>query len=252
VLTLAFLCLRDAFTMTIYLPQLTADETQFPDAKTALNEPEGLLAMGGDLAPKRLLNAYRCGIFPWFSEGEPILWWSPAERATIEPQNCHISSSMRRLIRKNNVTVTINHAFPDVINYCAQPRAAQAETWITKKMIDAYIKLHHYGAAHSIEVWQGDKLVGGLYGVAIGRIFCGESMFSRVSNSSKIAFIALNQHLSRFSGKLIDCQMQTAHLRSLGVLKISRQQFILNLQKYRDKNTETGCWQRQTISLSCK
>lgn len=238
--------------MTIYLPQLTDDKTQFPDLDTALDEPDGLLAMGGDLTPKRLLNAYRSGIFPWFSEGEPILWWSPAKRATIEPQNCHISSSMRRLIRKNNFTVTINHAFPEVINYCAQPRAAQAETWITEKMINAYLELHHYGAAHSVEVWQGDRLVGGLYGVAIGRIFCGESMFSRVSNSSKIAFIALNQHLNRFSGRLIDCQMQTTHLHSLGVEEISRKNFRLYLQKYRDKSADTGCWQRQNILLNSK
>lgn len=236
--------------MTIYLPQLTADKSQFPDVQTALNEPDGLLAMGGDLTPQRLLNAYRSGIFPWFSEGEPILWWSPAQRATIEPRNCHISSSMKRLIRKKDFTVTINHAFPEVINCCAQPRTTQAKTWITKEMLTAYIKLHHCGAAHSIEVWQEDKLVGGLYGVAIGRIFCGESMFSHVSNSSKIAFIALNQHLSRFAGTVIDCQMQTAHLQSLGVQEISRNQFIRKLQQYRDKSTDPGCWQRQEIQLS--
>lgn len=236
--------------MTIYIPELTENIALFPDVSTALNNPDGLLAMGGDLCPQRIINAYRNGIFPWFSDGQPLLWWSPSKRAVIKPCSCHISRSMKKLLKKNNFTVTINNAFAEVITLCAQPRESQAETWITESMIAAYIKLHQQGAAHSFEVWQGPKLVGGLYGICVGTLFCGESMFSKVSNSSKIAFIALNQHLSRFRGALIDCQMQTAHLQSLGVQEISRAQFIADLQKCKEDKIGGGYWLPQEILLS--
>ena len=238
--------------MTIYLTELTDNKALFPDVNKALDDPDGLLAMGGDLSPQRVINAYRNGIFPWFSDGEPILWWSPSKRAVIKPNFCHISKSMKRLLKKNNFTVTINSAFSEVINMCAQPRESQAETWITDSMIDAYIKLHQQGFAHSVEVWQEHKLVGGLYGICIGTLFCGESMFSKVSNSSKVAFIALNQHLSRFQGSLIDCQMQTAHLNSLGVEELPREQFITYLQQYRDQKIDKGCWHCQEIFVNKK
>lgn len=233
--------------MTIYIPELTDNNTLFPDVNRALKEPDGLLAMGGDLSPQRIINAYKNGIFPWFSDGEPILWWSPGKRATIKANFCHISRSMKRLLKSNKFTVTINSAFAQVINRCAKPREYQAETWITDSMIAAYIKLHQLGFAHSVEIWQEQKLVGGLYGICIGTLFCGESMFSEVSNSSKVAFIALNQHLHRFQGELIDCQMQTAHLQSIGVQEVSREQFITELKKCRDKKIDRGCWDRQEV-----
>jgi leucyl/phenylalanyl-tRNA--protein transferase len=233
--------------MTIYIPELNEDKTRFPDLRTALADPDGLLAMGGDLSPERIINAYKNGIFPWFNKGQPILWWSPSKRAVIIPGFCHISRSMKRLLKKNNFTVTVNTAFAKVIAHCAKPRESQAETWITDSMIAAYIELHKQGYAHSIEVWQQGSLVGGLYGICVGSVFCGESMFSTVSNSSKIAFIALNQHLDRFHGTLIDCQMQTDHLSSLGVKELSRKEFIGYLQKVKDNHLKTGCWNRQEI-----
>lgn len=235
--------------MTIYLPQLTHQSLLFPDVNSALSDPDGLLAMGGDLSPERIINAYRNGIFPWFSEGEPLLWWSPSERATIVTGNVHISKSMKRFINKNHMNITLNHCFSDVITACSQPRVSQAETWITAEMKDAYIKLHQLGFAHSIEVWSDKQLVGGLYGVCVGQTFCGESMFSQMNNSSKLAFIALNQHFYSFGGQLIDCQMPTDHLQSLGVNATSRDMFIKNLQISRDKPLEDGCWDKQAVTI---
>ena len=236
--------------MTIYLTKLTNDTSYFPELNTALKDPDGLLAIGGDLSPERIVNAYKQGIFPWFSDDDPILWWSPSKRAIIQPTDCHISKSMKRLIRKNTFTITINHAFSDVINACAQPRTSQAETWICPPMITAYNKLHQLGYAHSIEVWKDEKLVGGLYGIGIGKFFCGESMFSIENNSSKIAFIALNQHLRRFSNTYIDCQMQTSHLSSLGVKEIAREEFIQYLQAAQKQTLTEHCWKPQEIVLT--
>ncbi|MCP4320293.1 MAG: leucyl/phenylalanyl-tRNA--protein transferase [Alteromonadales bacterium] len=235
--------------MTIYLPQLGEDASYFPNIDEALAEPDGLLAMGGDLSPQRIISAYRNGIFPWFSEGEPLLWWSPSERATICPGNVHISKSMKRFINKNHMSITLNHSFSEVITACAKPRVTQAETWITNEMIDAYIKLHKLGLAHSIEVWFEDELVGGLYGICVGQTFCGESMFSQMNNSSKLAFIALNQHFQANGGKLIDCQMQTEHLKSLGVNALSRADFKSNLLLTRDSILNKGCWDKQPLSV---
>lgn len=235
--------------MTIYLPQLTDDRSLFPNVEQALHDPDGLLAMGGDLSPERIISAYRNGIFPWFSAGEPLLWWSPSERATINAGDVHISKSMKRFINKRTMTITLNHCFADVILACAQPRATQAETWISQEMIDAYIKLHKLGLAHSVEVWCDNKLVGGLYGISVGQIFCGESMFSQLNNASKLAFIALNQHFQSVGGKIIDCQMQTDHLQSLGVEAKSRDTFIKQLNKGKNEVLKSGCWDKQPLSI---
>lgn len=236
--------------MPIYIAQLTDDKAYFPDLNCALKVPDGLLAMGGDLTSQRIMHAYNNGIFPWFSDTDPILWWSPSKRATIEPSRCHISKSMKKFMTKSALQITINCAFAQVIKACAQPREYQAETWITDTMISAYLNLHRQGFAHSVEIWQGEKLVAGLYGVCIGTLFCGESMFSSINNGSKLAFIALNQHLKRHQGSLIDCQMQTPHLRSLGAEEVSREQFISALKRFRDQKLKKGCWERQEIVVS--
>lgn len=236
--------------MTIYLPQLSDDPALFPDTEEALSDPDGLLAMGGDLSPERIVCAYQQGIFPWFSEGEPLLWWSPSERATIAAGAVHISKSMKRFINKTDLSITLNQHFPAVIKACAAPRASQAETWITQQMMDAYITLHKLGFAHSVEVWKGEKLVGGLYGICVGKTFCGESMFSHTNNSSKLAFIALNQHFKSAGGTLIDCQMQTDHLQSLGVKTTSRADFIDHITKYKQHSLAKECWKKQNIILN--
>lgn len=202
--------------------RLLDDEIIFPD--TALAEPDGLLAIGGDLSTERLQLAYQSGIFPWFSEGDPILWFSPHERCVIYPERIKISKSMNKLMKANFFTVTTNKAFSKVIENCAKtPRVGQDGTWITKEMQQAYIKLHEMGLAHSIEVWLNEKLVGGLYGVKIGNVFCGESMFSLVSNASKTALIYLAKNMNF---KLIDCQLPNDHLMSLGAEMISREEYL--------------------------
>ena len=209
------------------LAWLTSDDLDFPPAEQALAEPNGLLAAGGDLSPERLLAAYRQGIFPWFEDGQPILWWSPDPRTVLYPDKIHISRSMRRLLRNNAFTVSCDQAFEQVIDQCAiSPRDGQSGTWITPGMRQAYINLHQRGHAHSIEAWQAEQLVGGLYGVVIGRVFFGESMFSRVSNASKYAFICLANQLADWDFALIDCQVSTAHLNSLGAETISRSCFL--------------------------
>ncbi|ABM03999.1 Leucyltransferase [Psychromonas ingrahamii 37] len=235
--------------MTLYIPELPINNTIFPDTSLALSDPDGLLAMGGDLSPQRIIKAYQQGIFPWFSDGQPILWWSPSQRAIIQPNLVHISSSMKKIISKNNFSLSINHAFHDVIDACAAPRGNQNETWITFDMIAAYQKLHQQGIAHSIEVWRDNKLVGGLYGVCIGSVFCGESMFSKEDNTSKIAFIALCQHFDKFKGQLIDCQILTKHLQSFGVQNESRDNFINYLNQYKNININKKCWDKQTIFI---
>ena len=193
----------------------------FPDPDLA--EPDGLLAIGGDLSVKRLLLAYESGIFPWYSDKEPILWYSPHDRFVLFPQELKISKSMRQVLHANKFEVTFNQDFLGVINACANiPRLGQNGTWITPKMENAYLQLHQQGKAHSIEVWQNNILVGGLYGVELPRIFCGESMFSKVSNASKVALITLCQQKNY---ELIDCQMHTSHLESFGAKMISRETF---------------------------
>lgn len=216
------------------MPQLTwlrPDSLRFPSHDRALSEPEGLLAAGGDLSPERLLCAYAQGIFPWYQDGQPLLWWSPNPRTVLRPARLHVSRSMQKFMRKAGLAMTMDRSFAEVIRACAQPRAYTDGTWITDEMQRAYCRLHQLGHAHSVEVWEGDELVGGLYGVALGKVFFGESMFSRRSNTSKAAFIFLVQHLAKWGYELIDCQMPTDHLFSLGAKSISRQAFIEQLQR---------------------
>ena len=195
------------------------------------SSPEGIVAIGGDLSPERLMLAYRSGIFPWFEDDEPILWWSPPERMVLFFPELKISKSMRNIINRNCFTVTWNTAFADVIANCRDiKRDGQNGTWITDDMTEAYCKLHEMGIAKSVEVWQDGVLVGGLYGVDLGHIFCGESMFSKVSNASKMAFIALAQKLERENYRLLDCQVHNDHLESLGAREIFREDFIEILQ----------------------
>ena len=235
--------------MSNQLIALDIDNISFPNPELALDDPEGLLAIGGDLSPSRLINAYQNAIFPWFSEDEPILWWSPIERAVISPKQVHISKSMAKFIRQTSLTITVNENFKDVVNACAQPRQNQAQTWISPAIKAAYYRLHQLGRAHSIEIWNETQLVGGLYGVNIGGVFCGESMFHQQSNASKLAFIALCQHFSAHNGRLIDCQMMTDHLVSLGVKANRRSVFLTQLNKYKNVEIDKQCWQQQNIQL---
>lgn len=199
----------------------------FPDPATALTEPNGLLAAGGDLAIPRLLSAYRQGIFPWFDDHQPILWWSPDPRAVLFPEALRVSRSLRKTLRRGQLRVAFDSDFAAVIDACAAPRAAGGGTWITTEMRDAYCALHAAGHAHSVEVRDpAGKLVGGLYGVAIGRAFFGESMFSRVSDASKVALVHLVRQLGRWDFQLIDCQVTTHHLLSLGAREIPRSDFL--------------------------
>lgn len=209
-------------------------EYSFPDLDMAMQEPDGLLAAGGDLSPARLLKAYRLGIFPWFSEGQPILWWSPDPRMILLPDELKVSRSLAKTLRQERFKITFDQDFDAVIRQCAEPRPDADGTWITDDMIDAYNKLHQLGYAHSVEAWQDNRLVGGLYGVALGKVFFGESMFSHVTDASKAAFVHLVKMLKEKSYQLIDCQVQTAHLASLGAHEIPRQQFAALLDQYCD------------------
>ncbi|WP_420806068.1 leucyl/phenylalanyl-tRNA--protein transferase [Ferrimonas senticii] len=206
----------------------------FPSHELALTDPDGLLAVGGDLSPTRLISAYRQGIFPWFNVGDPILWWCPAERAVFDPQTIHLSRSSRRLARKRQYRYSINQAFNEVMRGCAEPRASQAGTWICAPMQQAYWQLHQQGVAHSLEIWDGEELIGGLYGVAVGGVFCGESMFHRQTGASKLAIYLLGQHANQLGVRLIDAQIENPHLNSLGATVISRQQFLAQLHTLRD------------------
>jgi leucyl/phenylalanyl-tRNA--protein transferase len=207
-------------------------EPVFPPVELALTEPNGLLAAGGDLSPERILTAYRNGIFPWFSAGEPILWWSPDPRMVLFPAELKISRSLAKVLRNKPYEVTLDTAFMEVIGACAgTPREGQNGTWITAEMQAAYGKLHELGYAHSVEVWMDDKLVGGLYGMALGRAFYGESMFSWRTDASKIALAHLCEHLQRRGFGIIDCQMETTHLASLGARPIPRSEFVSLLSR---------------------
>lgn len=218
----------------------STDKTLFPDVNLALQEPDGLLAVGGDLSIERLIAAYSLGIFPWYSEGQPILWWSPDPRMVLHPSEIKISKSLAKTIRKQSFKVTFDTAFHDVISACSKPRlengVVQSETWILNEMIEAYVELHNAGYAHSVECWQDEKLVGGLYGVAIGNVFFGESMFSRTSDSSKVAFVFLCKQLEKWGFQLIDCQVYTPHLESLGAYMIPRKNFVSLIQQHNDNN----------------
>ncbi|PSW21101.1 leucyl/phenylalanyl-tRNA--protein transferase [Photobacterium sanctipauli] len=235
--------------MAIYLPELDPVTTDFPPTTTALDDPNGLLAFGGDLRPERLLSAYRQGIFPWFSEGEPLLWWSPTPRAVFMPSEFKPNKSLRKFYRKSGYQVTLNHACHDVIRLCADTRGPE-ETWITEDMIQAYQLMHNLGYCHSVEVWQEQRLVGGLYGIGVGTIFCGESMFSLADNASKIALWAFCQHFSHYGGTLIDCQIMNNHLESLGAIELDRPSFSRTLQRDRDAILDQGCYQKQELAPS--
>ena len=230
------------------IPWLTP-ETPFPPLSTALTHPNGLLAAGGDLSPQRLIAAYRCGIFPWFNEGDPILWWSPDPRMVLFPPELKISRSLRKTLKKANYTIRADSAFNQVVRACAEPRKERPGTWIHDEMIAAYTALHEMGLAHSIETWMEGELVGGLYGVAQGKMFFGESMFSRTTDASKIAFVHLVRHLERRGFKMIDCQMKTAHLASFGAREISREEFSLKLKELVNYPERVDKWCMDNESL---
>lgn len=220
-----------------------ADELVFPPPDLA--EDSGLLAVGGDLSESRLLLAYASGIFPWYSENNPILWWSPDPRLVLFPDEMKISRSLRQIIKKDIFSVTLDTAFESVIRSCADVhKKGNGETWITDEMIDAYVRLHHSGCAHSVESWFGGELAGGLYGVAIGSAFFGESMFTIKSNASKVAFAALVRHLVKCDFKLIDCQVRTKHLLSLGAREIPRSEFLNILKSCLSAPTTKGTWKK--------
>ena len=220
---------------------LSEDELTFPHPTLA--NPDGILAVGGDLSPERIILAYDNGIFPWFNEEDPIIWWSPDPRFILHPSKLKVSKSMRKVLRDEVFQITFDTAFEEVILACSKiPRGGQEGTWITKKMIRAYVRLHELGFAHSVEVRQNGVLVGGLYGIALGRCFSGESMFAKASNASKAGFITLVKKLEAIGFDMIDCQTHSNHLESLGAEAISRDDFLTFLEKNQEKETLRGNW----------
>ncbi len=218
------------------------EELFFPPVEQA--DEYGILAIGGDLSPARLLLAYRSGIFPWFSQDEPIIWWAPNPRFVLYPEDIKVSKSMKQILRRKQFQITADQHFSEVISHCRHiPRPGQEGTWITPDMQMAYQKLHEEGYAHSIEVWEDGELVGGLYGVSLGRCFFGESMFSRVSNASKAGFISLVLELQSRNFELVDCQVYTQHLASLGAKSIPRARFTQEIQQALDYPSFRGSWQ---------
>tara|TARA_R110002167_G_scaffold224786_2_gene430198 strand:+ start:853 stop:1554 length:702 start_codon:yes stop_codon:yes gene_type:complete len=209
------------------LPWLEGN-SPFPNPNTALTEPDGLLAASYELSPERILQAYKQGIFPWYSEGQPVLWWSPNPRCIIYPNKLHLSKSLKKHIRKTRTNITFDQAFDKVIRHCARLDSDEG-TWITEEMEEAYIQLHEMGHAHSVEVWREEILIGGLYGLALGECFFGESMFSLETNASKIAFSALCKQLDKWGYQLIDCQVENPHLLTLGASTIERPLFLKQL-----------------------
>jgi leucyl/phenylalanyl-tRNA--protein transferase len=226
------------------IPWLEADD-DFPELGRALRRPNGLLAAGGDLSPERLLRAYRHGIFPWYGEGEPILWWSPDPRMVLFPAELKIGRSLRKILRKRAFTLSADTAFEDVIEGCSAPRAGQPGTWITADMKRAYCRLHRLGIAHSVETWQDGRLAGGLYGVALGHAFFGESMFSRTSDASKVALVGLVRQLQAWGFEIIDCQMRTELLASFGAREIPRSEFTRRLSELLHYPAVPGPWSQQ-------
>lgn len=217
----------------------------FPDPGQALRDPDGLLAVGGCLTSTRLINAYRNGIFPWFNEGNPILWWSPDPRLVLRPEQIHLRRSLKKVLRRQPYTISFDRDFEQVIRACAAPRQQTAESWITESMISAFNNLNRLGIAHSVESWQGTRLAGGLYGVAIGRVFFGESMFFREANASKVAFAHLVEKLGAWGFELIDCQVHTSHLQSFGASNIPRSEFIDELQRLCVLDVSAQAWKAE-------
>ncbi|WP_298440266.1 leucyl/phenylalanyl-tRNA--protein transferase [uncultured Ferrimonas sp.] len=222
----------------------------FPSPDYALADPDGLLAVGGDLAPARLVDAYRHGIFPWFNPGDPILWWCPKQRAVFTPAEIHLSRSTRRVARKFDYHYSVNQAFEQVINACAAPRGDDAGTWISPAMIQAYQQLHQLGHAHSLEIWQDQQLVGGIYGISVGGVFCGESMFHSQTGASKLALYLLGQHCQQLGAELIDAQIDNPHLRSLGATMISRHHFLEQVHALRDAPIAWANWQQARVACN--
>lgn len=225
------------------IPRLGFDPASpFPDVRNALETPDGLLAWGGDLKPARLEQAYRHGIFPWYSDDQPILWWSPARRCVIRPEEVYVSSSLERVIRQKRFRITADRAFADVVAGCAAPRPGQDSTWITPAMAQAYQQMHLLGFAHSVEVWSGSELTGGIYGLCFGRMFFGESMFSRARDASKVALVSLCRQLAHWKFSLLDCQVANPHLFSMGAAEISREAFCEYLRANPECPELRGTW----------
>jgi len=223
---------------------LRPNDSSFPAAELALKEPNGLLAIGGDLSPARLLSAYLHGIFPWFSDDSgPIMWWSPDPRAVIFPDRVKVSRSLRRTLARGAFEIRLDTEFDEVVRGCAAPREGDPRTWITPAIRAAYGELHRLGYAHSVETWAGSELVGGLYGVSIGRMFFGESMFARRTDSSKVALVRLTDQLIRWHFELIDCQVMNPHLQSLGAIEMPRREFLARLRNNPQHVTRRGLWQ---------
>lgn len=226
------------------LPHLGNDPgTPFPPTSEALESPNGLLAWGGDLQPERLLMAYRSGIFPWYSDAQPILWWSPVPRCVIFPEKIYLSTRTRRRYNSGVYRLSADSVFAEVISACAEPRGHDSGTWITQEMVEAYIHLHQLGHAHSLEVWEGDLLVGGIYGLAMGSVFFGESMFSRRTDASKIALVALCRLLQGRGYGLLDCQVGNPHLHSMGAEELPREAFETLLGNLIEVSQPGGSWQ---------
>ena len=222
------------------LTWLQRDSLDFPPLAKALRDPNGLLAAGGDLSPERLIGAYRHGCFPWYQDGQPILWWSPDPRTVLFPDELHISRSLQKVLRHNPYRVSFDQAFSAVIQACAAPRTYADGTWITTPMQQAYLQLHERGIAHSVEVWREGELVGGLYGLAMGQLFFGESMFSRADNASKVGFATLVEQLRAWGFVLIDCQMPSQHLHSFGARAIPRERFADYLRQHLDQPNDAN------------
>ncbi len=218
-----------------------SSQIDFPPAWLA--RTDGLLCIGGDLNPERLILAYQNGIFPWFSENEPLLWWSPDPRLIILPKEIYVSKSLRKTLRRDPFTITFDRAFEQVITACAQPRREEDNgTWLVPEMIEAYIELHRMGVAHSVETWHGDELVGGLYGLSLGRSFFGESMFSSMADASKVALVTLARHLEAHDYDMIDCQVTSPHLLRMGAREIPRQSFLDMLERSIHRETAPHVW----------
>lgn len=228
-------------------PDSAADN--FPPATAALSQPDGLLCFGGDLSAQRLLCAYERGIFPWYSEGQPIMWWSPSPRCVIYPHEVKISRSLKKTMRNGGYDFSMDNAFTEVVAACAAPRDADGGTWITQDMQNAYTHLHQLGHAHSTEVWKDGVLVGGLYGIAMGRIFFGESMFSTERDTSKIALVCMTHRLRQHGFQLIDSQVTSAHMLSLGAREIERTTFLSTLNKYCHVENAIHLWQTGKIPV---
>ncbi|MGC9494548.1 leucyl/phenylalanyl-tRNA--protein transferase [Vibrio genomosp. F10] len=233
--------------MAIYLPELPLTQLVFPSPYEALTEPNGLLAFGGDLSADRIYAAYQQGIFPWYGPGEPILWWSPAPRAVFYPVSYTPSKSVKKFQRKHQYRVSLNQATDQVIQLCGNLRPEE-ETWLNPDMQSAYTELAERGLCHSVEVWSDSELIGGLYGISVGALFCGESMFNLKSNASKIALWYFCHHFQKHGGTLIDCQVMNPHLTSLGATEIPRDEFLNSLLQLKQQVVTNDCFSTQWLA----